>query len=58
MPVTARLAERRDAEAIREIYNREVSGSTVTFDLVRVVDGDDRRVTAGMLVDPGELLGQ
>ena len=34
MPVTARLAERRDADAIREIYNREVTGSTVTFDLV------------------------
>jgi phosphinothricin acetyltransferase len=34
VPVTARLAERRDADAIREIYNREVNGSTVTFDLV------------------------
>lgn len=34
MPVTTRLAERRDAEAIRDIYNREVLGSTVTFDLV------------------------
>ena len=32
--VTTRLAERRDAEAIRAIYNREVTGSTVTFDLV------------------------
>ena len=32
--LTTRLAERRDAEAIREIYNREVLGSTVTFDLV------------------------
>jgi len=32
--VSTRLAERRDAEAIREIYNREVLGSTVTFDLV------------------------
>ena len=29
-----RLAELRDAEAIREIYNAEVVGSTVTFDLV------------------------
>lgn len=39
MPSTTRLAERRDAEAIREIYNREVSGSTVTFDLVpRTID--------------------
>lgn len=34
MPITTRLAERRDAEAIRAIYNREVLGSTVTFDLV------------------------
>jgi L-amino acid N-acyltransferase YncA len=29
-----RLAERRDAEALREIYNVEVLESTVTFDLV------------------------
>jgi len=29
-----RLATPRDAEAIRAIYNREVAGSTVTFDLV------------------------
>jgi len=29
-----RLARLDDAEAIREIYNREVTGSTVTFDLV------------------------
>jgi len=29
-----RLAERRDAEAIRAIYNPEVLTSTVTFDLV------------------------
>jgi phosphinothricin acetyltransferase len=32
--VSIRLAERRDAEAIRAIYNREVTGSTVTFDMV------------------------
>jgi L-amino acid N-acyltransferase len=31
---TVRLAERRDAEAIRAIYNLEVAESTVTFDLV------------------------
>ena len=29
-----RLATLDDAEAIREIYNREVTGSTVTFDMV------------------------
>src|SRR5688572_16904925 len=29
-----RLARTEDAEAIRAIYNREVVGSTVTFDLV------------------------
>ena len=32
--VTVRLARRDDAEAIRTIYNLEVTGSTVTFDLV------------------------
>jgi len=31
---TVRLAQRRDAEAIRDIYNVEVAESTVTFDLV------------------------
>jgi phosphinothricin acetyltransferase len=31
---TVRLAEPRDAEAIRDIYNLEVRESTVTFDLV------------------------
>ena len=34
MGFTVRLAERRDAEAIRAIYNVEVAESTVTFDLV------------------------
>jgi phosphinothricin acetyltransferase len=33
-PLTVRLATLDDAEAIRAIYNREVTGSTVTFDLV------------------------
>ena len=33
-PVKYRLANLDDAEAIRTIYNREVVGSTVTFDLV------------------------
>lgn len=32
--VEVRLATMDDAEAIRTIYNREVTGSTVTFDLV------------------------
>jgi phosphinothricin acetyltransferase len=37
--LTTRLAERRDAAPIRDIYNREVLGSTVTFDLVpRTID--------------------
>lgn len=34
MAVKIRLAGNADAEAIRTIYNREVLGSTVTFDLV------------------------
>jgi L-amino acid N-acyltransferase YncA len=34
MPVKCRLAAMDDAEAIRTIYNREVVGSTVTFDMV------------------------
>ncbi len=34
MAFTVRLAQRRDAEAIRAIYNIEVAESTVTFDLV------------------------
>ena len=29
-----RLAERRDAAALREIYNLEVTTTTVTFDMV------------------------
>ena len=34
MATTLRAANRADAEAIRAIYNIEVAGSTVTFDLV------------------------
>ncbi len=34
MPITVRPANAADAEAIRAIYNVEVAGSTVTFDLV------------------------
>ena len=37
-----RLATLDDAEAIRTIYNREVSGSTVTFDLVPRTLDDQR----------------
>src|SRR5688572_21829442 len=33
-PMEVRLAVSDDAEPIRAIYNREVTGSTVTFDLV------------------------
>jgi phosphinothricin acetyltransferase len=32
--ISVRLATLDDAEAMRDIYNREVTGSTVTFDLV------------------------
>jgi L-amino acid N-acyltransferase YncA len=34
MAMQVRLATADDAEAMRAIYNREVSGSTVTFDMV------------------------
>lgn len=34
MAVSVRLVEPRDADAVRAIYNREVGGSTVTFDMV------------------------
>jgi L-amino acid N-acyltransferase YncA len=33
-PWTIRPAERRDAEVLRDIYNHEVTTTTVTFDLV------------------------
>ena len=33
-PLSLRLARPSDAEALRTIYNAEVTGSTVTFDLV------------------------
>ena len=38
-----RLAQQSDSEAIRGIYNREVTGSTVTFDLVPRTAEDQRR---------------
>src|SRR5215207_2815874 len=40
--VTVRLARLDDAEAIRSIYNLEVTGSTVTFDLVPRTLADQR----------------
>jgi L-amino acid N-acyltransferase YncA len=40
--VEVRLATLDDAEAIREIYNREVTGSMVTFDLVPRTLDDQR----------------
>lgn len=40
VPPIVRLATEADADAIRAIYNLEVSGSTVTFDLVPRSQGD------------------
>lgn len=60
-----RLAELADAEAIRAIYNAEVIGSTVTFDLrPRSLDEQRRWLTARSGVhavivaeDAGEVVG-
>ncbi len=41
-PPAVRLARAGDAEAIRAIYNREVTGSTATFDLVPRTLADQR----------------
>lgn len=41
--VAVRMARPDDAEAIRSIYNREVTGSTVTFDLVPRSLADQQR---------------
>ena len=41
-PLAVRLANPGDAEAIRAIYNHEVTGSTVTFDLVPRTLADQR----------------
>lgn len=47
MAVRVRLATIDDAEATRAIYNREVSGSTVTFDLVpRTVEAQRAWISA------------
>jgi L-amino acid N-acyltransferase len=64
---TVRLAERRDAEAIRAIYNVEVAESTVTFDLVprtldeqvEWIDEHSRAHPAVVAVDEvaGEVVG-
>lgn len=43
MTVQVRLARIDDAEPIRTIYNREVTGSTATFDLVPRTLDDQRR---------------
>ncbi|HEV7888543.1 MAG TPA: GNAT family N-acetyltransferase [Acidimicrobiales bacterium] len=60
-----RLATLDDAEAIREIYNREVTGSTVTFDLVPRSLADQRAWLAAhagahpaiVAVEAGQVLG-
>ncbi len=47
MSITVRLATPGDAEATRDIYNREVTGSTVTFDLVpRSLDAQQAWIAA------------
>jgi phosphinothricin acetyltransferase len=63
--VTVRLAERRDAEAIREIYNREVLEGTNTFDMVprslddqiRWIDEHSGGHPALVAVDGEDVLG-
>jgi phosphinothricin acetyltransferase len=63
--VDLRLASPEDAEAIRQIYNREVVGSTVVFDLrPRTLDEqrvwqDDRSGAHAVVVaiDDGTLVG-
>jgi len=42
LPVTVRLARLDDAEATAAIYNREVLGTTVTFDMVARSTEDQR----------------
>ena len=65
MGSTVRLAERRDAEAMRAIYNVEVTESTATFDLVpRTLDeqvdwiaGHSGAHPAIVASDEGEVVG-
>jgi phosphinothricin acetyltransferase len=60
-----RLVRRGDAEAIRQIYNHEVTGSTVTFDLVprslesqlAWVDAHTGAHPAVVAVDAGAVVG-
>src|ERR1017187_9140650 len=60
-----RLAERDDAEAIRQIYNVEVLTSTVTFDLVARDPGEQREWMEAhsgvypvvVAIEEGELIG-
>jgi phosphinothricin acetyltransferase len=62
--LSVRLAERRDAEAIRSIYNAEVLGSTVTFDMVprtideqvAWIDGHSGGHPAIVAVDPDDVV--
>ena len=59
MAIEVRLATRDDAEAIRTIYNREVSGSTVTFDLVpRSLEDQRRQLVDRRLARSGRQHGQ
>jgi L-amino acid N-acyltransferase len=63
--VEVRLAQHADGEAIRAIYNREVTGSTVTFDMVprtpeeqhRWLDEHSGAHPALVAVDRGAVLG-
>src|SRR5712691_3086687 len=62
MDVRLRLAERRDADAMRAIYNLEVAESTVTFDLVartlddqvEWIDGHSRAHPAVVALDAAD----
>ncbi len=54
-PDVDRVLDRRRVRGPRPV-RRSATRSRPTVAVV--VDRDDRRVTAGMLVDPGELLGE
>ena len=64
-PLTVRLARPDDAEPTRRIYNREVTGSTVTFDLrPRTLEEQRRWIEehsgahpALVALDGGEVVG-